>query len=182
MNCPKCGTEIGSVGYCIRCGFSLKNKQSTIKDENRKKFLSIFIGKNEDEFRKETFSVATFLLSIWYLLYRKMYKPAYTMAFLFFVLFVIASGYIDYNLKGISILYLIYFLINFLLARKTKSLYMRYAKRETKQIEKENRDSSVNIIADICKKRGGTSLIPPILFSLIYPLILGAIALLFYFL
>lgn len=94
MYCKRCGATISrSDNYCPSCGVKIENESTSAKEFNIKtdytssnidrgvsledELLDIYIGKNADRLKKNSFSLPAFFLGPLYYWYRKMYLEGF---------------------------------------------------------------------------------------------------------
>jgi len=96
MKCPKCKATIDEDSkYCTFCG-SLINENAIEKNTNtiKDKLIDIYIDKNSEEIKDQSFSLPELLLGTFYLFYRKMYL----LAFISIVILIISCFFYKYLL------------------------------------------------------------------------------------
>lgn len=170
MRCPKCNALIADdINFCNYCGENLhkenttnnvvNNQPTTTVDED---YLKAYIGNNYDTISNKSFNIFAFLFAQYYCLYRKQYK-------LFGILILVSivsiffgglSVFVDIGVK-------IYFGIKF------NELYLKEAEKDIKLIEATNQNKTKEEIIELCKKKGGTTM-------LYTGLLIGAQAVLFF--
>lgn len=191
MNCPKCGSQVKQgEQFCSICGTTLSfstNSQvecQTNLDMNKKELfvevldanqdkssnsteyeqqlIDAYIGKNANKLKNGSFSFMTFLLGVFYVLYRKMWL----------------LGIIWYTLNlGISLfvpLVAIYFqiVLNLIISIQFKRLYRRHVNSSVAKLKLQNPGKSKEELRTICQKKGGTTILPIFLFIIGYVLLL----------
>ena len=148
MRCPNCNSEnVSGDKFCRYCGCELNAEE---KVEDNTKFVQAYVGYNYDSFMTGTFNVGAFFFGPVYLLYRKMYL--YAFAFIF-----------------ISILASFFFplVANIVLGFVVNGLYLSHARDKVRFIKTQNKDLSETELLEKCKKMGGTTFIPVIIYYVI---------------
>lgn len=146
MKCPKCNNDNNDNSkFCKYCGSDLKKE---INDEE--KYVEAYVGKNYNNFKTGTFNVGAFFLGPIYLLYRKMYLYAFV--------FVIISIILSFCIPIVA---------NIVLAFVINGLYLEMAREYVRNVKYTNKDISEEELLNRCRKRGGTTLGAPIIFSLV---------------
>lgn len=126
------------------------------------KYIETYIGKNYNKIINSNFSWPTFLISIIYFLYRKLWL--YTLIY-FLINFLIALIFDTIlNLSLISSLITIIF--SFVIALKFKNLYLYKINRDIAKIRKSTKDEEE--ILEKIRKKGGVSNIALIIALVIY--------------
>lgn len=152
MKCPKCKATIDNDSkYCTYCGI-LINKDNIEKKENitKEKLLDAFIGNNSEEIKEKSFSLPQVLLGTIYLLYRKMYLYA-LISIIIFIGSLFLSKYFILIIVIRNIVFAFYF----------NTIYYNHANNKVNDIMKMSIDDTSK--EKLCKKKGGTSIIPIII-------------------
>ena len=155
MYCIKCGKEIPEgAKFCTNCGTSVDGiktniDNNVIEDED---LISSYVGNNYDIIKQKGFSFPALFTSL-YLLYRKMY--AY-----FFLYIVIASILVIFG----PILYLAMIIMSGFFMN---NIYMSFAKNRVYDIKRKNPNASREELKEICARKGGTSIVGPIIYIVI---------------
>ena len=146
-----------NLQYCKLCGEKLNNYHNdqyyysefysniyrpTVTSEED--YIKMYIGSTYDIVKKEKFSLIAFILGPFYLLFKKVYTPA----FLFLLLTI---GLYMYN-SDVS--YIFYIIISGYIGIKGTSMYLQHATRKVEEIKIGNPDKSSTEILEICKKAG----------------------------
>lgn len=130
------------------------------------KYIEAYIGKNYDKIMNSTFSWPTFLVSIIYFLYRKLWLYALIYYIINFLITLIFDSI--FNMPTItSLISIIY---SFIVAMKFKDLYLYKINRDIKKIRMSTNNEE-EILENI-KKKGGVSNIALIISIVIYSVIL----------
>lgn len=198
MYCPKCHKKIANnIKYCNYCGHKV-SKENTHENQvkyskkysnasedikthedlfsysllysnmyknkvtSNEDYLKAYIGKNYEIIRKEKLSISAFIFGPFYLIYRKMWLSA-------LLVFLLICILINYTTSEITMF--IEMLIHLYLGLKINSIYMQSAERKVDEIKISNPDKSSTELLDLCKSKGGTSLLIVII-SLIIILII----------
>jgi len=164
MKCPKCKATIDEDSkYCTFCG-SLINENAIEKNTNtiKDKLIDIYIDKNSEEIKDQSFSLPELLLGTFYLFYRKMYL----LAFISIVILIISCFFYKYLLLILVLRNTIFaFIFNKLYYNKVTNNVDMILRTQKTDLEKEK----------ICKNKGGTTLTPIFIFGSL--LIIGLITL-----
>lgn len=147
MKCKKCGADlVDNAKFCVNCGTSVDNsKESVNTSYEDEELLKLYIGNNHEKIMNKGFNLPAFLIPSYYLLYRKCYS--YFFIFLFVSMFfpiVILPGVIFLGIKF-------------------NEIYINQAKNEITKIKLYN---SYNV-EDAIKRKGGTSIVGPIVYSIV---------------
>ena len=137
-------------------------QQQNIGTINEELLISAYIGKNEEKLQKG-FSVCCLLLGKLYVLYRKMW--------LFAIIWYAISIVITIALKGN---WLINLAINVIAAFIFKGSYQNTVKKRVEKIKMKNEGKSKEELIAICSKKGGTTIVLPLIIALI-PIILTCV-------
>ena len=191
MRCPKCRSEVfGDEKFCRYCGQSLtttvndqpslnpsipiynqssNTQQNTASNQYNYQanqmynnsedeiLLNEYIGKKAEEIKANKFNYSMFFWGILYLFYRKMWLYAFallavtTISMLFLAPFALV----------ISIGASIY------LAKNFTKLYLSHAKDQIRKIKFDNSDKTTEQLIPIVRKKGGTSILAPILYLIL---------------
>lgn len=158
--CPQCGTPIQNH-YCPKCGHPQDKtdtqQQVEYNPEVKEIYLKAWIQEQYEPFKKKGISGWTILFGTNYLLYRKMYG----IAIFLFVVSIISERLLPKTLNVI-----VYFLVTIAIASNFKEAYIETIKDKIKEIIKQNPNKSEEEIKMICEKKGGTSILPVIIFLL----------------
>lgn len=130
------------------------------------KYIKAYIGKNHDKIMNSTFSWPTFLVSMIYFLYRKLWLYALIYYIISFLITLIFDSI--FNMPTITSLISIIF--SFIVAMKFKDLYLYKINRDINKI-KMSTNNEEKILEKI-KKKGGVSNIALIISIVIYSVIL----------
>lgn len=161
-NCPRCGSKV-NVGesFCTNCGMKLPIQNSTLNQNTNpsvntdtnividSELLSAYIGSNVEKFTDGGFSSCAFFFAFMYAFYRKMWLLGIT----WFVALFIFSNFLP------SYYEIIAFIISIVLGNKFKTIYIKYVYEQINKIIRQNPYSSREEIIEICRKKGGTSVI-----------------------
>ena len=194
--CKKCGAEIlEGENFCKDCGTPVNNEQEVTQNsgqtidatevittpvpsetenvENTKKkkkndeeeLLNAYIGKNIEGIKNETFSWCFFFFGSLYLLYRKMWLYGFGLIFGLLILYLFLPILGSIASFGATILFSI----------KFKEWYIQDAKDKINQIKTLNPGKSTEELKAICKKKGGTTIIPVIVFAILVFIVPGVL-------
>lgn len=133
----------------------------TEEEKIDEELLDAYIGKNINEIKNKSFSWCTFFFNSIYLLYRKMWL--YGFGLLFGVLIL------DFFLPYIGGLATVGAIILFSI--KFKEWYIKDAIEKIEQIKISNPGKTKEELKELCRKKGGTTIIPVIVYIVIIILI-----------
>lgn len=167
MNCPNCGANYNEKDvFCGHCGTKIKGKENNdneTKEEvvinNNNVFnsdqdlIDAFIGNNAEKIKHNSFSVCTFVFRGVYFMYRKMY--------LYGFLWLVGIPLVFMFLPGIGILLPLISAI--VLGIKFKDIYLGFVKEKVNEIKRLNPNKKHAELVEICRKQGGTNIIPVII-------------------
>lgn len=188
MNCQKCNKPIEiNDKFCRNCGEPIKNEHSDqfnynynysnqttpsydmnanhqtqytysynyniLETSEDDIYVQSYVGENYTRLKNTKFSIAAFFLGPTYLLYRKVWGYA----FLYLVINIITT----FILPELEIL--IELAINLFLGINFSKLYLKTARNNVEKIKNENLDKTTQQLIELCRKKGGTSIIAPIL-------------------
>ena len=183
--CPKCGADLKQGdSFCRMCGVSLlnssdfydQNGQNNTSDSNvhdsfqtysnldpDDDLINAYIGKNADKLKQGGFSIYTFLFGAIYALYRKMWVVGFSWLFggILINLFLPGLGSIA------SIGAIIWISIEF------NKWYLNDVKENVSSIKKMYSNMSREQLIEICRKKGGTTIVPVIIISILFFLFIG---------
>ena len=164
MKCIKCGEEVKKNDkFCPKCG----EKTNVNKDEL---LVKAYIGDGYESIKEENFSIPAFLLGPIYMFYRKLY--AYGALSVLLILLFLNLDFV-YNMAVIiacltfDMLFGIFF----------NKFYMKEVKRRVNIIKNRNDGTKEEELIKICKERGRTSVIAPIIYVLTIILGIGLVLL-----
>ncbi|MEE3343341.1 MAG: zinc ribbon domain-containing protein [Bacilli bacterium] len=123
----------------------INNKNNNIED----RLLAAYIGKNYQKISQKKVSIPAFLLSVFYILYRKLYIQS-----LIILAIILASAFLS---TYISII--IFFTISIISAIIFNKLYIKYSKKQIEKIKQQNSSASKEELIKKCQKNGGTNII-----------------------
>lgn len=186
MYCLRCGTKVEeNTVTCPHCKANIKEeyarynyipsseekKSNSHNDQylysikysygNEEDFIQAYIGKNYEKIKKSDFSIPSFFLGPFYFCYRKYYLLTFIWILCFFLFFT----------TGILPL-IMAIALGFLFPK----LYLQEVKRRTKQIRLKNKNQGKETIKEICSKKGGTSIISPIILLVIIIVFISTIS------
>ena len=175
--CPKCGSVVNQgEAFCRMCGADLSqqnNFQQPISDQFQSGDDSIlidaYIGKNADKIKNGGFSVCTFFFGAMYALYRKMWVVGFAWIFGSFIvnMFIpLVGGFIS---MGVGIWISIEF----------NRWYLSNVREQVDSIKKMNSGKSMEELAKICSQKGGTTIVPIIIISLLSFIAIGLLVFIF---
>ena len=144
---------------------SSAQKSETEEDKVDEELLDAYIGKNIRDIKNKSFSWCTFFFNSIYLLYRKMWL--YGFGLLFGVLIL------DFFLPYIGGLATVGAIILFSI--KFKEWYIKDAIEKIEQIKISNPGKTKEELKELCRKKGGTTIIPVVVYiviSIVLPIII----------
>lgn len=188
MNCQKCNNPIElNDKFCRNCGEAVKNEHSdqfnynynysnqtapsydmnanhqtqyaysynysTSETSEDDIYVQSYVGQNYNKLKNTKFSIPAFFLGPTYLLYRKVWGYA--------ILYIIINIITTFILPELEMP--IELAINLFLGFNFSKLYMKKARTDVEKIKNENLDKTTQQLIELCRKKGGTSIIAPIL-------------------
>lgn len=126
------------------------------------KLMVAYIGNNYQKIMKGDFSWPALILNLYYLLYRKFYIIGIACIVLFNIMNYVLQLF-NLTFLGNIILLILYIVlgINF------NKYYLTYVKKKVNEIKSNNIDASEVELINICKNKGGTNLLLPIIIAII---------------
>lgn len=198
MNCPKCGSNVNQGEmFCRVCGAKIvsqsvqlnqmgqtpvTNQQVYTQNQNISQqqpimnnnvgygktnyssysndeaLINAYIGKNADKLKNGGFSVNTFFFGNIYILYRKMWM----LGIIWFLISIIISMFLS-SLSSILTL-----VGNIYISTQFKKWYLKYVEEKVAKIKAENPNASHEQLLMICTRKGGTTIIPIIIFLVLF--------------
>lgn len=168
MRCPSCNSLIADdINFCNYCGENLhkenvqnntivNNNVQTFTSNVKEEYLSAYIGKNYDTIKQKGFNVFAFFLTHYYLLYRKQSKYFWMLVGIsFFTLFFGGIGSI------------VSFIIPIFAGIKFNEMYIQEAEKDIQLIVNTNKGKTDEEIIELCKQKGGTSPVGPVILVII---------------
>ena len=135
--------------------------------DNNIEYIKEYIGPNYEKIINNTFSWPTFLFSILYFIYRKLYL--YTILYLIINAIIIIVFEYVLNLSILSSILSI--VLSFIVAFKFKDLYFYKMNKELKKAQEQNLD-----ISEVCKKKGGVNKLGLVIALIIYLVLYGYVS------
>ena len=120
--------------------------------------IDAYIGKNADKLRIGNFSGNTFFFGMMYVLYRKMWLLGITWLVLSMIINKFLPSYAGF-LTGA---------LNLTVSLTFKSMYLKHVKEEVEKIKATNPEKTPEQLLEICRKKGGTTIVPVIIACLLY--------------
>lgn len=165
MKCPKCNNDnLDGANFCRYCGYNLKDNSSGQVLTDDEKFVEEYIGTSYDSFRNSSFNPGAFFLGPIYLFYRKMY--------LYAIIFILISMFISACIPVV---------LNIILGFIINGIYLEKARTDVRTIRRNNNGLSDEEILNLCKKKGGTTFVAPLIYVLIITIILVLAVMLIYY-
>lgn len=196
-NCPKCGSSVNpGESFCRMCGASLlDNSFNSFEDQHSVQqdvqplfqpvfkqngfqssndfqsqnssdddvLVDAFIGKNADKIKKGDFSICTFFFGSIYALYRKMWLVGFAWIFGS----IVVNMFLPFFGNLVSIGAHIWISIEF------NKWYLSNVKEQVSSIKKMYPGKSIDELAKICRQKGGTTVVPVVIFSILLFLFIG---------
>ena len=171
MYCSKCGSQIidSNDKFCKNCGnpvnvnVEVVNNASTDDEE----LLRIFVGKNYDKLKYQKFNLCMFFFGICYTLYRKMWL-------LSLIMYGISMA-VNIILPELSFIAMLG--VNIYLAIKWKDIYIKHCRDKIEELKQTNPNLNKEQFIALLAKKGGTTIVPVIVFVVLYILLFGLIVL-----
>lgn len=158
--CLKCGSSVKvNENFCGKCGTALYNNQ-TIQNNNINddELIDAYIGPNATKLKNGTFSANTFFFGIFYILYRKMWIMG--------ILLFVVNQIVEFCLPSFS--FVISLTLNIIISIEFKKIYLKHVIDEVNKIKQENPNISQEQLLQICKKKGGISILSILILGLLY--------------
>lgn len=137
----------------------VKNQIDKVEYEIDDSYLiDSYISKNVDKFKDDNVSFHVFLFGVPYLFYRKMWL-------LGFIILIIEN---IINITPYAIVYpYFHFLMQVVISIEFKKIYLKHVKKQVNKIKEKNLDKSMEELTNICKEKGGTSIISVVVLGII---------------
>ena len=178
MYCSKCGSLITNSEdkFCKNCGNLLNNEpivtesvnnynnpnNASIGMDNEEELVKIFVGKNYEKLKHSKFNFPVFFFGIIYTLYRKMWILSLIIyGISFFGTLIVPKATVFINLA-----------VQIFLAIKWKDIYMKHCKERVEELKLENPTLPREQFVALLTKKGGTTIIPVIIISVFYVLLI----------
>ena len=139
-----------------------QNGNSNIVEE----LVDAYIGKNVASIRGGGFSVPTFFLGIFYMLYRKMWL----FAACWFAITLISCIFLGTYSGAIQLI------VGIVASIKFNEWYVNHAREQVTKIREEHITRSTGELKAMCSKKGGTSIVAPLIYGLIIFVIVFGLA------
>lgn len=130
------------------------NYINTVTDSGDDKYVKAYIGKNYESIKKSKFSILTFLLGPWYLLYRKIWKPAIALI----IINIAAQVLLPENISNIASC-----IANGIVAFNFQNIYLKQVESKVESIKQQNLDKTTRELLEICTKKGTPSIKMPLI-------------------
>lgn len=145
---------------------------SSIYVEPNFEYLIAYIGDNYESFQKGGFSFCSFFFGDYYLIYRKLYL-FWILRYLVRVVILLSMLVLyfspsSYSEMIIFLLLFFEFLIEISPCFFIKSIYYKYASSKVEQILNNNSDKNKEELLEICRKKGGTSILSVVIFFTVF--------------
>lgn len=167
MFCKKCGAKLEEQDtFCYFCGATVEKSTETVDKDNFYKetsidtenLLKVYVGPNEEKIKEGKFSLPTFFLGPWYLLYRKRFLAA--------ILWIAANIIATVIIPEYS--WILSIVANVIFAVKFNEFYLETARNKIEKIKEDNQDKSSDELMKIVKAKGGISIAPIILIIIFF--------------
>lgn len=129
-------------------------QSNTISDDD---LIDAYIGKNADKLKTGNFSANTLCFGFLYVLYRKMWL----LGFLLLAVIVVATMFLP------SIVSFVFCLSNIAFSLQFKKIYLKHVKEQVDKIKTENTGKTREQLMMLCSQKGGTTLVPVIIFIIL---------------
>lgn len=138
--------------------FNSNYSQNILNDDIYKEDMLIdaYIGKKADRLKKGGFSWCTFFFGTYYILYRKMW----TFGIILWVIGIVVGEVVG-TLEWLELI--IDLIVGISAACIFKEKYMSHATKKVREIKEKNVNKTHEELMVICKKKGGTSILPILL-------------------
>ncbi len=160
MYCNKCGKKLKeNANFCNNCGSPVENKvddkydynkTSSINDED---LIKAYVGNNYYSIKNTKFSIPTFFLGTYYFLYRKMWLQVLLVILISIASLVISIVTEMWYISFATSLYMIFISIKF------SDIYLDTVRKRVEKIKMNNPDKTSKELLDICKSKGGVSVL-----------------------
>ena len=127
-------------------------------DEN---LINAYIGKNAEKLKQGGFSINTFFFGTLYVLYRKMWLLG---------LLWMVGGILVSSILG-NFGYIILIAANILISVQFKKWYLEHVRKKVQKIKMDNNGASQEQLVMLCNKKGGTTILPIVIFVILYAII-----------
>jgi len=157
--CKECGTRVASqsTNYNVFQDFNTftNNYVNIISDEQ---LIDAYIGKNAEQIKKGGFSIWSFLFGMFYVIYRKMWLLSTVGIVISLVANLFLPTFATYIVGAFG----------WAVAFQFNKWYLENAKENVEKIKNENFGVSQQNLIEICRKKGGTSIIAVVIAAICY--------------
>ena len=143
--------------------FNQNNTMVQNSYNNDDALIDAYIGKNVDKLKNGGFSGCTFFFGAIYALYRKMWL----LGAIWIAAAMIANLFLPTFASLLSLV------ANIVISIQFKKWYMKHVEEEVAKIKAQNPGKSNKELIEICRKKGGTSMIPVIIAIIFYAAIVA---------
>lgn len=159
MYCSRCGTKlVEQANFCKNCGNKIENSHhyqydysSNYSHVGEDDLQKAYVGSNYEEIKNTKFSIPSFFLGFYYMLYRKMWLLA-----LLYLIVTVAVGILTfYKVAYVSLISLGFII---LVAVNFSKIYLYTVEKRIEKIKQKNSDKSNKELLEICRKKGGVSI------------------------
>lgn len=137
---------------------SINNFNSDNFQNLDEKLIAAYIGSNYEKITTKKFNFAAWFFNVFYILYRKMYIQG--------ILLVLGVNLLV-SFLGDKISSILIFILLIVIGFIFNKVYVNYVKKQVELIKSNNPNSSEDELINICKNKGGTSLIISIVISIV---------------
>ncbi len=174
--CTNCGANINAgQPFCAICGTKATQQttdylsNNTVQDRGQsfnnynigitdEQLIDAYIGKNAEQMKKSTFSIWSFLFGMFYVIYRKMWL----LAAIGIVISLVANLFLP------SFAMYIVGAFGWVVAFQFNKWYLANVKENIEKIKSENVGVSSQHLIEICRRKGGTSVLALVIAIICY--------------
>ena len=190
-NCPVCGSKVAQgENFCKACGTKITSPQKVINQNVNQEFnkqmndlgiptenlpqennvnvtdnvindeglIKAYVGNNYDKLKSGSWSWCAFLFGSLYYFYRKMWL----LGLLWYAIAIVGNLFLQSLMRLINLVLIIVGSIKFM------EWYLKHVNEQVAKIKMENPGKTQEELASICRKKGGTTAIPIVIFVLLY--------------
>ncbi len=183
-NCPKCGSVVNQgESFCKVCGSQISSSndldQNQVNNNQNLQFnsnynnivqddddlIDAYIGKNSNMIKNSRFSIFSFFFNPIYSFYMKMWLLGFIVITInvAFMMFLESVSYsINYSISYL-VSYIVMPVTNLVVAFNFNKWYLNKVRKKVQKIKAKNPEKTKDELIVICKKKGGTTIIPIII-------------------